>query len=102
MRTEKGRSGCRKVAVEMANRVQDYMKNGYRPLAVLGGNPKSPGCAVHHQGDGLAENSGVFIQEFFAELRGRGIGIPFRGIRDYGPEPLAEDHRWLEELLASS
>jgi predicted secreted protein len=102
MRTEKGRAGCRRVAVAMADRVEDYIANGYRPLAVLAGNPKSPGCAVHFDGDDLAENSGVFIQEFFRELRDRKIDIPFRGIRDYGPEPLAEDHAWLEELLAAS
>lgn len=97
---EEGRAGCRKLAIEMADRVQDYMKNGYRPLAVLGGNPKSPGCAVHHQGEGLAGNSGVFMQEFHDELRGRGIEVPFRGIRDYDPALMAEDMAWLEEALA--
>jgi predicted secreted protein len=102
MATDENRAGCRKVAVAMADRVEDYIANGYRPLAVLGGNPKSPGCAVHHQGDGLAANSGIFIQEFHAELRKRNLDIPFRGVRDYDPTLLAEDHAWLEALLASS
>ncbi len=99
---EPGLSGCREVAAATADRIEDYIANDYRPLAVLGGNPKSPGCAVHYDGDNLADNSGVFMLELFGELGARKLKIPFRGLRDYDPELLAEDHAWLEELLAGS
>jgi hypothetical protein len=102
MDCDPGRSECGKLAALTADRIEDYIANGYRPLAVLGGNPKSPGCAVHHEGDGLAANSGAFMLALHEELRRRDIHLPFRGVRDYAPEPLAEDHAWLEDLLASS
>jgi predicted secreted protein len=102
MASEEGRAGCRKLSGIMADRVADYIENGYRPLAVLGGNPRSPGCAVHYVGDRVGGDFGVFMQEFHAKLRERGIELPFRGIRDYDARLMAEDLKWLEELLAAS
>jgi len=99
---EPGRSRLLALCAATADRVQDYLVNGYRPLAVLGGNPKSPGCAVHHEGNGLAARSGAFMRFFHEELRRRGLEIPFRGVRDYDPKLMAEDIEWLDALLARS
>ncbi|HOX05504.1 MAG TPA: hypothetical protein PK280_03800 [Planctomycetota bacterium] len=87
------------LAASVAEQTQDYLANGYRPMAVLGANPRSPGCAVHHEGDGLAANSGVFILCLAEEFRRRGLEIPFRGIRDCDPKLMTEDLEWLEALL---
>lgn len=101
MASAEGRAGCRRLAAIMADRVADYIANGYRPLAVLGGNPRSPGCAVHYVGDRVGGDFGVFMQEFHAELRGRGLEVPFRGIRDCNLRLMAEDLQWLEGVLAA-
>ena len=70
-------------------------------LAILGGDVKSPGCAVHIADDGTVLNeSGMFSQTLLAELRQREIEIPIRGIRDSSEDTLAEDLEWLEQLLS--
>jgi predicted secreted protein len=102
--TAAGRQCCQEISREIANRVQEYIKNGNQLLAILGGNPESPGCAVNnesdHQGiERLAKNSGVLMQTLQEELRKREIERPFKGIRDYRAELLDEDLKWLEELF---
>lgn len=46
----------------------NFMDNGVEITAVLGGNPQSPGCAVHLSDAGgngvLIENSGIFMKAF--------------------------------------
>jgi hypothetical protein len=70
-------------------------------LAVLGGNERSPGCAVHRPEAPKDLRSGVLMQALQDELRQRGLDIPFRGMRDADPELLAEDLNWLRAVLAS-
>lgn len=96
---EAGRACCRQIGREIAERLQDYLRQGYNIVAVLGGNPESPGCAVHIKESGLTKQSGVMMQELFSELQNKGIAVPFRGMRDADPAWLAEDLAWLEALL---
>lgn len=64
--TESGRKCCKMLARSVADRVEMYIDNGNRVLAVLGGNPESPGCAVHYKtgnsDNGISEKSGIFMQ----------------------------------------
>lgn len=98
--TVEGRNCCRKISIDIVNRIEDYTDQGYQILAILGGNPKSPGCAVHCENSHLLPNSGVFIKELHGELRKRRIEIPFKGIRDSDPEMLAQDLEWLREIFS--
>jgi predicted secreted protein len=98
--TPEGRRCCAGIAGDVADRIEEYLREGYRVMAVLGGNPSSPGCAVHRGGNGLMATSGVLMRELEAELRRRGIEIPFRGIRDHDPGMLAEDLEWLRQRFS--
>jgi predicted secreted protein len=98
--TDAGRDCCRKLSIDVANRIEDYTNQGYRILAILGGNPKSPGCAIHCENADLLPNSGVFMQAFQDELRARRIEIPFKGIRDSDPEMFAQDIEWVREMFS--
>jgi predicted secreted protein len=104
--TEAGRKCCRNLSINIADRIQDYLENKTRILAVLGGNPESPGCAIHFESSdkdkkSLAIQSGVFMKEFHKELCRRSIEVPFRGIRDYDSELIKTDLEWLEQVFAS-
>jgi predicted secreted protein len=100
--TQEGRGCCRKISVDIADRVQEYLNQGYAIVSILGGNPKSPGCAVHYDGDKIAPQSGVLIRELYDEFEKRRIEAPFRGIRDYDRELLAEDIEWVRKTFAES
>jgi len=102
--TAAGQHCCQAISRELADRLQDYIQNGYQLLAILGGNPDSPGCAVHHergqQGkERLADHSGILMLALQAELRKRALEVPFVGIRDYRPELLSDDLAGLETLF---
>jgi predicted secreted protein len=100
--TEAGRKCCREISVEVADRLQDYARNGCAVIAVLGGNAQSPGCAVHHGPDGLLATSGVLMRELQVELRKRGIELPFLAIRDADASRLAEDIDMFEARITSA
>lgn len=97
--TEPGRLCCSEIATHVADRIAALLADGNQLLAVLGGNPQSPGCAVHAGEGGLRKESGIFMQALQAELSKRDIATTFRGIRDYDPLLLAEDQAWLSELF---
>jgi predicted secreted protein len=94
-----GRCKCRTLAVEVADRIVACLAQGSELVAILGGNPRSPGCAVHEGSDGLRDESGVFMKALQAELRERGLEALFKGIRDHDPELLREDLAWFQERL---
>ena len=71
-------------------------------LAVVGGNAASPGCAVHDAGDALAPGSGIFMLALQAELRQRGIEVPFHAMRDASPDLLDEDIAHFRQLLLAA
>lgn len=102
METEGSRRACATLAVQVADRIEAQVRAGQHVLAVLGGNVGSPGCAVHRDAAGLAASSGVLMLALQAELRRRGLEIPFRGLRDADADAaaMAEDLRWLRERLA--
>jgi uncharacterized protein (DUF4213/DUF364 family)/predicted secreted protein len=98
--TDEGRTCCRRISVEVVDRVQKYVRQGYQILAILGGNPDSPGCAVHGGPAGLLATSGVLMRELQDELRQRNMEVPFRGIRDCDPIMMAEDIKWLQGVFS--
>ena len=98
--TEEGRACCRRISVTIVDRIQEYVRQGYQVLAILGGNPDSPGCAVHIGPQGLLPKSGVLMRELQDELRQRNLDVPFRGIRDDDPDMMAEDIKWLEDVFS--
>ena len=100
--TVEGGKFCRRISVDVADRMDNYLCQGYSILAILGGNPKSPGCAVQSNHSGSSAASGVFMRELQDELQRRGIVAPFRGIRDYDPEMLAQDLEWLKGVFVIS
>jgi predicted secreted protein len=100
MSTPDNRAKCRDLARGVADRIQDYLRSGVEVVAVLGGDVDSPGCAVHEDACGLAPRSGIFMQELSAELRGRGLSVPFRGIRESRPDAFRSDLRWLSDRLS--
>ena len=99
MDSEAGRCSCRSLAWEVSNTIETYLARDCELIAVLGGNPRSPGCAVHQGEDGLCEESGVFMLALQAELCRRQCNPAFRGMRDHDPELLREDLAWFEERL---
>ena len=99
MDSDAGRCSCRSLAWEVANTIEAYVERGCELVAVLGGNPRSPGCAIHQDTDGLLRESGVFMQALQAELRRRKCDPAFRGMRYHDPEQLREDLAWFQERL---
>ena len=99
MDTPDSRAKCRDLAQDVADRIEDYTRDGVEVIAVLGGDVESPGCAVHEGHSGLAPRSGIFMQELAAELRSRGLNVPFRGIRESRPDAFEADLHWLSERL---
>ncbi len=93
--TPEGRRCCREISIEIADRIQVYIAQGYQLLSVLAGNPESPGCAVHYNGDKLSSISGILMKELFDELNNRHIDVPFKGIRDFNSKLLSEDIEWV-------
>jgi len=100
--TDDGRQCCARLARDIADRIEAYAAQGCRPLAILGGNPASPGCAVHGADAGLGAESGILMQELHGELARRHLSIPFKGMRDHRPELLAQDLLWFRQLLDST
>lgn len=98
--SEAGWRNCADLAASVAERIEAAMAEGSRLVAVLSGNPRSPGCAVHDERGVLLE-SGGFMRELQRELRLRGIDVPFRGMREASPEMLADDLHWFRNLLAT-
>lgn len=89
--TETGRQCCARLGVQVVDRLVTYADAGCQLLAIIGGNPQSPGCAVHDGGAALLPESGVLMRELQTELRKRGIEIPFLNLRDADTEQLAQD-----------
>jgi predicted secreted protein len=99
MNTDRGRNSCRKLSLDIADRIENLNSQGATLLAVLGGNPESPGCAVHFDQNEQKASSGIFMMELKKVLEQRDIKVPYRGIRDFDTKLMAEDIRWLEQLF---
>jgi predicted secreted protein len=101
LNTEAGRQCCAQLAGATVDRIQSFVEAGYQVLAVLGGNPGSPGCAVHHGANGLLDTSGIFIRALQAELERRHIELPMLAIRDHDTALLRQDVEQLRQLLTT-
>ncbi|WP_153110034.1 hypothetical protein [Propionivibrio limicola] len=102
MDTVHGRACCRRIAADVADRVEVQLAGGNTLLAVLGGNHQSPGCAVHNGETIPSPDSGLLIQALQSEFGARGLNVPFRGIRDNDPLTLADDLAWLQGVFAQT
>lgn len=100
--TPAGRLVCAELAASVVRRIVELSEQGFTPLAVLGGNPRSPGCAVHQEASVLHAESGIFMQALQTELRRYGLDLPFRGLRDASPDWLAEDLQWFRQLSGAA
>jgi len=104
------RRHCRKLAVALADQVEEYFKSGVDVLAVVGMNG-SPTCGVEEtsigfQGGDLekvelprarsVKGEGIFIEELRLELKARKMSVPFLGIKD---RKLEEAIKKLKDLL---
>jgi predicted secreted protein len=96
--TPAGRQACCELAASVVGRILALSEQGFMPLAVMGGNPRSPGCAVHQEASALHVESGIFMLALQTELRRHGLDLPFRGLRDASPDWLAEDLQWFRQL----
>lgn len=92
---------CAALADDVAQRIEAYLDQGYELIAVLGGNPQSPGCAVHNGPDGLREESGLLMKLLEQRLRRGGHPALFKAIRDHDPLAHRDDIAWFNELLAA-
>ena len=93
---------CQALAQDTADRIEVYLDQGYALAAVLGGNPESPGCAVHLASGGLDERSGLLMKQIQSELRRRGHAPVFLAIRDHDPELHRLDLAAFERLFSST
>ena len=97
--TPAGRTSCRKLSIELIHRVEQLIQQEAHFLAVIGGNPESPGCAVHFETNDSALHSGVLMSELKDELDKRNIIVPIIAMRDFEQSLLAEDLHRLEQLF---
>lgn len=100
LESESGRRCCAGLASEVADRIESCLADDCTLLAILGGNPGSPGCAVIAGQNGLHDDSGVFMRALQEALSRRGKIVVFKAIRDCDPEWLDQDLQWLRDLLA--
>ena len=100
--SEHGRSWCQALAVETADRIEGYLSQGCELLAIVGGNPHSPGCAIHHGPEALREESGIFMKALQEELRRRRHEAVFQPMRDHDPQLLQEDLARFQEVLVAT
>ncbi len=105
------RRHCRQIASRIVDQVQEYSRNGFKVLAILGVDG-SPTCGVDETSTGykggylpklapsqeakFTKASGIFIEELQSELNERKIAVPIKGVRD---TRASQDATWLEKLL---
>ena len=79
---------------QMIYLMEEYRKNGFAILGVLGVN-RSPSCGVETTSADDAETAGegVFLRALHAEMTRRGINVPLAGIKDSEPEKAAQTVR---------
>lgn len=87
MATEQAKILCRKLVSDLVYQVEEYRKNGFELVGVIGING-SPTCGVETTWSNSQEEpaSGVFIQMLNDACHGRAISLPRRGIKAYEPQ----------------
>ncbi|KPV61686.1 MAG: hypothetical protein AOA66_1656 [Candidatus Bathyarchaeota archaeon BA2] len=81
---------CRQIASGIADQVQEYSRNGFKVLAVLGVDG-SPTCGVDET------SPGILIEELQSKLKERKVAVPMKGVRH---KYASQDAAWLEKILA--
>ncbi len=99
LNTPDGISCCRKIAIDVVDRIEQLLEQQAVFLAVLGGNSQSPGCAINRDCEPRQIPSGVLMIELTDELQQRNISVPFRAIRDAQSGLLNEDLQWLKQCF---
>lgn len=99
---EAGTERCATLAREVAERMAIYFEQGYELVAVLGGNPESPGCAIHEDPDSLSDRAGLFMRKLQTEFRQDGLNPRFLAIRDHDPDMHRLDLEAFECLLSAT
>ena len=79
---------CKQIASSTASQVEEYVRNGFKVLAVLGVEG-SPTC-------GVEANLGILIEELQSELKKRKVEVPMKGVRH---KNASQDVAWLKKIL---
>jgi predicted secreted protein len=87
MAEDQAKTLCRKLAIDLIYQAEEYQKNGFELVGVIGING-SPTCGVETtwSNDQEKQGQGVFIQILDEASRRRNISLPMRGIKAYEPQ----------------
>ncbi|MFQ5999172.1 MAG: CD3072 family TudS-related putative desulfidase [Candidatus Bathyarchaeia archaeon] len=105
------RRHCRQIASSAVDQVEEYLRNGFNVLAILGVDG-SPTCGVDETSVGykggylpklaptreakIIKAPGVFVEELQYELKERKVVVPIKGVRH---TRASQDAAWLEKIL---
>jgi len=87
------RRHCRQIASSTADQVEEYVRNGFKVLAILGVEG-SPTCGV--EASFQEANLGILMEELQSELKKRRVEVPMKGI---SYTSAGQDAAWLEKIL---
>jgi len=82
------RRHCRQIASSIADQVEEYVRNGFKVLVILGVEG-SPTC-------GVEANLGILTKELQSELKKRKVEVPMKSMRH---KHASQDAAWLEKIL---
>ena len=87
MTEDTGKALCREIASNLIYQVEEYRKNGFEIIGIVGING-SPTCGVETTWSNNQEEqgAGVFLLVFREELDRRNIFLPMKGIKAYEPQ----------------
>ncbi len=87
MEAPAGRACCRDVASRVARQMEEYVRNGFSVVGVLGVNG-SPTCGVETgwRADAEVAEPGVLIRELRVACEQRGLSVRVRGVKAKDPE----------------
>ena len=88
------RRHCKQIASSTADQVEEYARNGFKVLAILGVEG-SPTCGVEETSFQEA-NSGILMDELLSELKKRKVEVPMKGVRHTNA---SQGALWLEKIL---
>jgi len=88
------RRHCRQIASSTADQVEEYVRNGFKVLAILGVEG-SPTCGVEETSIQEA-NLGILMEELRSELKKRKVEVPMKGARH---AYASQGALWLEKKL---
>ena len=105
------RRHCRQIASGIADQIEEYLRNGFKVLAILGVDG-SPTCGIDETSTGykggypsesvsiqeakLTKAPGILIEELQSELKERKVTVPMKGVRH---TRASQDAAWLEKIL---